>query len=187
MKRGRCTPFSPGTRVIEELDARRPPPGEPSLGRLACFIPGFLLAVAIAVGGGLVFINCLRATPSTRYTTEIEQLPLEQPVFLSRPGIYLVRLPDGVVALDHHESTREDALKGCFIRYRETLEFAGRTGLFRSDCSGMIYAIDGTPIQGPGPPMKRHPVTRDGDKITVDFDTCTTPGEGNAVVPCDPV
>lgn len=173
--------------MIEEYDARRAPPGDASFGRLACFIPGFLLVVAIAVGGGLVFINCLRATPSSRYTTEIERLPPEQPVFISRPGIYLVRLGDEVVALDHHESSREDALKGCVIRYRETLELAGRSGLFRSDCTGTVYALDGTPVEGSGPPMKRHPVTRDGGKVTIDFETCISPGEENAIVSCNPL
>ncbi|MGD9893841.1 MAG: hypothetical protein AB7R89_08560 [Dehalococcoidia bacterium] len=173
--------------MIEEYDARRSPPQEPSLGRLACFIPGFLLVVAIAVGGGLVLINCLRATPSTRYTTDVERLPLDQPVLLSRPGIYLVRTADEVIALDHHELNRADALQGCVIRFRETLAFAGRTGFFRSDCTGTIYALDGTPVQGPGPPMKRHPVKRDGAKVTVDFTTCTDPAAGDAVVPCNPV
>lgn len=173
--------------MIDELDARRPPPGEPSLGRLACFIPGFLLVVAIAVGGGLVFINCLRDSPSTRYTTQIEALPEGEPLFLSGPGIYLVRQADEVIALDHHVFTREEALQGCVIRYRETLEAAGRRGLFRSDCTDTLYDLDGTPVQGQGLPMKRHPVTRDGDRVTVDFETCISPGEGNAVVPCDPV
>jgi hypothetical protein len=173
--------------VIEEYDARRSQQQEPSLGRLACFIPGFLLVVAITVGGGLVFINCLRTTPSTRYTTQVDRLPLDQPVFLSIPGIYLVRTADEVIALDHHESNRENALQGCVIRFRETLEFAGRTGHFRSDCTGTLYALDGMPVQGPGPPMKRHPVKRDGGKITVDFKTCTNPSAGNAVVPCNPI
>jgi hypothetical protein len=173
--------------VIEEYDARRSPPQEPSLGRLACFIPGFLLVIAIAVGGGLVFINCLRASPSSSYTTEVDRLPLGQPVFLSRPGIYLVRTADDVIALDHHEASRADALQGCVIRFRETLEFAGRTGYFRSDCSGTLYTLDGAPVEGPGPPMKRHPVKRDGGKITVDFNTCTSPPEGDTVVPCNPI
>lgn len=173
--------------MIEEYDARRQPPGEPSLGRLACFIPGFLIVVAIAVGGGLVFINCLRDSPSTRYSTDLRTLTPGVPVFLSGPGIYLVRLDDQVLALDHHEFRREDALQGCVIRYRETLETAGMRGLFRSDCSATLYALDGTPIEGPAPPMKRHPVMRDGNRITVDFEMCVSPGEGDAVVPCDPV
>ena len=173
--------------MIEEYDARRSSPTEPSFGRLACFIPGFLLAVAIAVGGGLVFINCLRSTPSSSYSIEIERLPLEQPVFLSRPGIYLVRTADDVVALDNHELNRADALQGCVIRFRETLEFAGRTGFFRSDCTGTLYGLDGRPVEGSGPPMKRHPVKRNDSKIAVDFKTCTSPADGDTLVPCNPI
>jgi hypothetical protein len=160
---------------------------EPSLGRLACFVPGFLIVVAIAVGGGLLLINCLRATPSTRYTTRIDALPIDAPVFLSGPGIYLVRMADDVVALDNNEFRREDVLQGCVIRYRETLEAAGQRGVFRSDCTGALYGLDGTPIDGAGLPMKRHPVTRSGDRVTVDFTRCISPGEGGAVVPCRPI
>ena len=149
--------------------SRASPPAGPSLSRFACVVPGFLLVVAIAVGGGLVFVNCLRASPATSYTTRIEALPLETPVFLSGPGIYLVRLPSDVVALSQQEPQREDARPGCVIRWREAIEAAGRRGLFRSDCNGALYGLDGTPVTGTGPPMQRHPVRRDGEKITVDF------------------
>ena len=147
------------------------PPEGPSLSRFACVVPGFLLVIAIAVGGGLVFINCLRAAPATSYTTPIDLLPPETPVFLSGPGIYLVRLPSGVVALSHHEPQRDDARPGCVIRWRETLEAAGRRGLFRSDCTGALYGLDGTPVAGTGPPMKRHPVKHNGEKVSVDLRT----------------
>lgn len=186
-------PLDPASYAAESSSGLRPsvggePPSdrEPSLGRLACLIPGFLLVVAIAVGGGLVFVNCLRASPSSSYTTKIDALPEGTPVFLSVPGIYLVRSGADVIALDHNELRREDTIQGCVIRYRETLEAAGRRGLFRSDCTGTLYGLDGTPLDG-GPPMKRHPVKRDGDRVTVDYTTCISPGEANATVKCKPL
>ena len=142
---------------------------EPSLGRLACIVPGLLIAIAIAVGGGLVFINCLRATPSDAYTTRIDALPDGEPVFLSGPGIYLVRRGEDVIALSHDEPRRESPSSGCAIRYRETLEAAGRRGAFRSDCTGVLYGLDGAPVDGAGPPMTRHVVKRDGGRVTVEF------------------
>ena len=157
---------------------------EPSLGRLACIVPGLLIVIAIAVGGGLGYVRCLTASGPDSYTTRIDALPEGEPVFLSDPGIYLVRQGDEVIALAHHEPRREDALQGCFIRYRETLEAAGRRGLFRSDCTGTLYGLDGAAVQGDGLPMKRHPVERDGDRITVDFTTCTGPGEDSRLVEC---
>ncbi|MGH2598605.1 MAG: hypothetical protein ACRDJ9_04375 [Dehalococcoidia bacterium] len=170
-----------------ESERQYAPPEPPSIGRMACLIPGFLIAVAIAVGATFGVVSCLRASSATSYTTRIDALPPETPVFLSDPGIYLVRLPAGVIALDHHELRREDALEGCLIRWRETLESAGRRGLFRSDCTGTLYGLDGNPVEGSGLPMKRHPIKRDGDKITVDFESCISPGEGNAEVKCRPV
>lgn len=161
-------------------------PAGPSLSRFACIVPGFLIVVAIAVGGGLVFVNCLRASPSTSYTTRIDALPLETPIFLSGPGIYLVRLPDGVAALSQYELRRDPANPSCVIRWRETLERAGRRGFFRSDCTGALYALDGSPVDGAAEPMKRHRLMGKGETITVAFATCLSPGQGNAVVPCRP-
>jgi hypothetical protein len=162
--------------------------GDASLGRLACFIPGFIIAVAIAVAAGLLLVNCIRGPSSSdSYSTRIDALPEGTPVFLSGPGIYLIRTGDQVTALDHNELRREDALQGCVIRFRETLEAGGRRGLFRSDCTGTLYGLDGLPLEGSDLPMKRHSITRDGDRITVDFKTCTSPGEGNAVVKCRPI
>jgi hypothetical protein len=161
-------------------------PGEPSLTRMACIVPGLVIAIAIAVGVGLGYVNCLRATEADSYATRIDALPEGEPVLLSVPGIYLVRRGNEVVALDHNELRRDDALQGCVIRYRETLEATGRRGLFRSDCSGTLYGLDGVPVEGSALPMKRHPVERDGDTVTVDYTTCISPGEGNAVVSCRP-
>ena len=161
-------------------------PGEPSLGRLACFIPGFLIVVAIAVGGGLVFINCLRAAPATSYTTRLERLTPDEPVYLSDPGIYLVRLQDDVIALSQYEPLRPENSATCTIRWREALEHPGGRGLFRSDCTGALYQRDGSPVEGSGPPMRRHLVKRDGEKVTVDYRTCISPGEGNRAVWCKP-
>jgi hypothetical protein len=160
---------------------------EPSLGRLACAVPGLLIVIAIAVGGGLGYVRCLTASEADSYTTRIDALPEGEPVFLSGPGIYLVRRGDEVIALDHNELRREDAVQGCFIRYRETLEAAGRRGLFRSDCTGTSYGLDGVPVEGGGPPMKRHPVKRDGGKVMVDYATCLSPGEGDGAVRCRPL
>jgi hypothetical protein len=151
-----------------------------------CIVPGFLIVVALAVAGGLVLVNCLRAAPATGFSTKLESLPLNEPVFLSGPGIYLVRTETGVAALDFHEFRREDAGRGCVIRWREALERDGRRGFFRSDCTGAVYDLSGTPVDGGGLPMKRHPLTREGNRVTVDFRTCISPGEGNAVVPCRP-
>ena len=153
---------------------------------VSCLVPGLLIAVAIAVGGGLTLINCLRASEATSFTSRIDALPPETPVFLSGPGVYLVRLPDGVVALDQNEFTREDRLKNCYIRWREALEREGTRGFFRSDCNGTLYDRRGLPAEGGGLPMKRHPVAVDGGKVRVDLQTCTSPGEGNRVVPCKP-
>jgi hypothetical protein len=156
------------------------------LSPLTCAVPGFLIVVALAVAGGLLLVNCLRATPATSYTTRIEALPVDEPVFLSGPGIYLVRTAGGVIALDQHEPRREDASRGCVIRWREALERDGRRGFFRSDCTGTLYDLSGAPVEGAGPPMKRHPTRRDGDRVTVDFKACIDPSAGNAVVPCRP-
>jgi hypothetical protein len=162
--------------------------GDASLGRLACFIPGFIIVVAIAVLAGLLLINCIRGPSSSdSYSTRVDVLSEGTPVFLSGPGIYLVRSGNEVVALDHNELRREDFIQGCVIRFRETLEAGGRRGLFRSDCTGTLYGLDGAPLEGSGLPMKRHPVKRDGDRVTIDFRTCTSPGEGNAVVKCRPI
>jgi len=164
-----------------------PAPQEPSLGRLACIVPGLVIVIALAVGGGLGYVRCLRASEADSYSTRVDALPEGEPVFLSEPGIYLVRRGAEVLALDIHELRREDAVRGCLIRYRETLEAAGRRGLFRSDCTGTLYGLDGTPVEGGGLPMKRHPVKRDGAEVTVDYTTCISPGEGNRVVRCRPV
>lgn len=153
---------------------------------ITCIVPGFLIVVALAVAGGLLLINCLRAAPATTFSAGVESLPLNEPVFLSGPGIYIVRSESGVAALDFNEFRREDAGRGCVIRWREALERAGRRGFFRSDCTGVVYDLTGTPVEGDGLPMKRHPVTRDGKRVTVDFQTCLSPGEGNAVVSCRP-
>jgi hypothetical protein len=175
--------------MIDSDPAYIEPPGGPESGpRLSpftCIAPGLLLAVAVAVGGALLFITCLRATPSTSYSTRIDALPQDTPVFLSGPGIYLVRLSDdGVVALDHNEQRREDVINGCVIRWKEALERDGRRGFFRSDCSGALYDLRGTPLDGTGPPMRRHPVTTTKDSITVDFRICQDPAAANATVPC---
>jgi|SRR5215203_4894392 len=170
------------------LEPEERPRTEASLGRLACFIPGFVLIVALAVGGGLLLINCVRGpSSSSTYTTRIDALPERIPVFLSGPGIYLVRAGDGVVALDHNELRREDAIQGCVIRYRETLEAGGRRGLFRSDCTGTLYGLDGAPLEGDGQPMNRHPVTASGESVTVDVTRCFRPGQADATVKCKPV
>jgi len=153
----------------------------------ACIVPGFLIAVALAVGGGLILVTCLRAAPSDSYRTRIEQLPLETPVYLSEPGIYLVRLSEGVIALDHNEPRREDVINGCFIRWREALEAEGRRGSFRSDCTGTLYDLRGMTLAGGGPPMRRHPATESDGTVTVSFKTCLDPAAGNAVVPCRPI
>jgi hypothetical protein len=153
---------------------------------ITCIVPGFLIVVALAVAGGLVLINCLRAAPATSFGTSLEALPLNEPVFLSGSGVYVVRSEGGVVALDFNEFRREDAGRGCVIRWREALERDGRRGFFLSDCTGTVYDLNGTPVEGAGLPMKRHPVTREGKRVTVDFQTCVSPGEGNAVVPCRP-
>lgn len=162
--------------------------GDASLGRLACFIPGFIIVVAIAVLAGLLLLNCIRGPSSSdSYSTRIDALSEGTPVFLSGPGIYLVRTGNDVVALDHNELRREDIIQGCVIRFRETLEAGGRRGLFRSDCTGTLYRLDGVPLDGNSLPMRRHPVKRDGDRVTVDFRVCISPGEGNATVRCRPI
>jgi len=159
-------------------------PAEPSISRMACIVPGLLIVIAIAVGGGLGYVRCLTASGPDSYTTRTNALPDGEPVFLSDPGIYLVRRGDDVIALDHHEPRPEDALRGCFVRYRETLEAVGRRGLFRSDCTGTLYGLDGMAVQGDGLPMKRHPVEREDGKVTVDFRSCFSPGEEDRPVPC---
>jgi hypothetical protein len=168
--------------------ARQADGGDTSIGRLACFIPGFLIVVAIAVAAGLLLVNCIRGpSASESYSTRIDALPEAVPVFLSGPGIYLVHAGNEVIALDHNELRREDIIQGCVIRFRETLEAGGRRGLFRSDCTGTLYDLDGAPLEGGSLPMRRHPVRRNGDRVTVDFTTCTSPGEGDAVVRCRPI
>jgi hypothetical protein len=153
---------------------------------VTCIVPGFLIVVALAVAGGLLFVNCLRAAPATSFSAGVESFPFDEPVFLSGPGVYIVRSESGVAALDFNEFRREDTGRGCVIRWREALERDGRRGFFQSDCTGVVYDLTGSPVEGDGLPMKRHPVSRDGKRVTIDLLTCISPGEGNAVVPCRP-
>src|SRR5262249_5138217 len=115
----------------------RPVPTAPASG---CVMPAFVLLFAFGVLG-VVYLGatCIRGSRGDSFETPLERLAPDDPVFVSTRGLYVVRLSSGqVVALDEHESRREDHLKGCVIRYRETLEAAGRRGLFRSDCSGTL-------------------------------------------------
>lgn len=176
-----------GSGLNMATDARRDDLQTGAVSPLTCILPGFLIVVAIAVGGGLLLVRCVTRSPADSYTTRVDALPEGVPVYLSGPGIYLVRSGTDVIALDQNEPRAEDASKGCVIRFREALERDGTRGLFRSDCSGALYDRQGQPLDpGGGPPMKRHPVTRTDASVTIPFKTCIDPGAGNATVPCKP-
>lgn len=153
--------------------------------RGGCLMPAFVLLFAVGVlAVAFVGATCIRGRPSSTYEAPLAQFAPDDPVFLSSRDVYVVRLASGdVIALDDHALSREDFLNGCSIRYRETLQANGRTGLFRGDCTGTVYDLTGTPIQGAGPPMKRHPVTVTDGTVKVDLTACT---QGGATVPCKP-
>jgi hypothetical protein len=144
-----------------------------------------VVLVALGVLAAAFFATtCIRGGGRSSFSTPIERLRPDEPVYVSTMGFYLVRLSSGeVVALSEQEARSEDRQSGCVIRYRETLQGAGRTGIFRSDCTGTLYDLTGTPIAGSAPPMKRHPVRRSGDRIIVNLKQCIE-GAGGAVVAC---
>lgn len=162
------------------------PEARGSRSSLTCIVPGFFIVVALAVGGGLMLVNCLRTAPATSYTTRAESVPADAPLFLSTHGVYLVRGSAGVVALDYNEPRPQNPDQTCIIRWRETVETAGRRGFFRSDCTGTLYDLDGSPVESRGPPLRRHPLTLSGQNVTVDLRRCTAPDEGGAIVRCKP-
>lgn len=162
-----------------------PSTAAPSRG--GCLAPALVVLVGFGVlAVALLASTCIRGGSRSTYETPLERLRPDDPLYLSTQGLYLVRLNSGeVLALDHNESRREDYVNGCRIRWRETLAAAGRTGLFRSDCTGTLYDLTGTPVQGDAPPMKRHPVTLEKDTVKVALNTCTA-GAGGGPTPCKP-
>lgn len=153
---------------------------------VTCIAPGFFIVVALAVGGGLMLVNCLRAAPATSYTTRADAVPTDAPLFLSTYGVYLIRGASGVVALDYNEPRPQNPDQTCIIRWRETVESGGRRGFLRSDCTGALYDLEGAPVDGRGPPLRRHPVANSGQNVTVDLRRCIAPDEANASVSCKP-
>ena len=151
-------------------------------------MPAFVVLFGVgALAVAFLASTCIRGGERTTFTATLARFAPEDPVFVSSKQFYVVRLASGeVLALDQHEARREDHINGCVIRYRETLQAAGRTGLFRSDCTGTLYDRTGTPLDGSAPPMKRHPVTVSGAGIKVDVKTCTEGATGR-VVPCKPL
>jgi hypothetical protein len=150
-------------------------------------MPAFVLLFAFAVLG-IAFVAglCIRGRPGDDFETRLDRLRPDDPVFVSSRGFYVVRLASGeVLALDQHELRREDHLAGCVIRYRETLAAGDRIGAFRSDCTGTLYDLTGRPIDGGGPPMRRHPVTVSGTTVTVKGKQCVDGATGRSV-PCKP-
>lgn len=165
------------------------PADPPAAGaRAGCVVPALALLIAVVIiGGGLVVSTFVKGGTPNTFEQRLDQLVPGDVVFVSSRGLYLSRLASGeVLALDQNEARREDTVKNCVIRYRETLPRPdGGTGLFRSDCTGTTFALDGTPIEGPAPAMKRHPVTVKGDTVEVGVKTCTAIPGGPAV-PCRP-
>lgn len=155
--------------------------------RGGCAMPAFVLLFAVgALALAVLASTCITGRTGSTFEAPLSRFAPDDPVFLSSKQLYVVRLASGdVLALDARESRREDYVNGCVIRYRETLHAAGRTGLFRSDCTGTLYDLTGMPVEGSAPPMKRHPVTLSKDTLTVDLTTCTEGATGQ-VVPCTP-
>ena len=151
-------------------------------------MPAFVLLFAVGVlAVAFLGSTCIRGGGRrSTFEAPLSRFAPDDPVFVSTKGLYVVRLAAGeVLALDHNESRREDTINGCVIRYRETLQAAGRTGLFRSDCTGTLYDLTGTPVECAAPPMKRHPVKVEGNTLKVDLNTCTEGATGRTV-PCKP-
>ncbi len=148
-------------------------------------MPALVFLFAVGVLGAAAIVSLfVHSGPGDTFEANINRFAPDDPVFVSSRQFYLVRLSSGdVVALDSREGSREDQQRGCVIRYREMLQAAGRTGLFRGDCTGVVYDLTGAPIDGAGPPMKRHPVTISGTTVKVDVKTCTD-GPGGRVVTC---
>ncbi len=154
--------------------------------RGGCALPAFVLLFAVGVlAVAFLASTFIRGRPSSTFEIPLAQLAPNDPVYVSTKGFYLVRQPSGdVLALDEHSASREDYLNGCVIRYRETLQGDGRTGLFRGDCSGTRYDLTGAPLDAGSAPMKRHPVTVSGDTVKVQVNTCLDAAGGT--VPCKP-
>lgn len=146
-------------------------------------MPALVFLIAVGALGAAAFVSLfVHGGPGDTFEADIARFAPDDPVFVSSRQFYIVRLSTGsVVALDTREGSREDQQRGCVIRYRETLQAAGRTGLFRGDCTGTLYDLTGAPIDGAGPPMKRHPVTVSSTTVKVDVKTCTDGATGRVV------
>lgn len=146
-------------------------------------VPALVVLVAVGVlAVAFLASTCVRGGEDTTFSAPLERFRVDDPVYVSSKGFYLVRLASGdVLALSDQEARRADRLSGCLIRYRETVQAAGRTGLFRSDCTGTLFDLTGTPVEGTAPPMKRHPLTVSGGKLNVDLTTCLDGANGQRV------
>lgn len=152
-------------------------------GQAGCVVPALVVLVAVGVlAVAFLGSTCIRGGADTSFSMSVERLKVDDPVYISSKGFYLVRPSSGeVIALSDQEVRREDRLNGCLIRYRETAQAAGRTGLFRDDCSGVLFDLTGKPVEGNAPPMKRLPLTISGGKVKVDLTTCIDGASGQRV------
>jgi hypothetical protein len=158
-------------------------PSTAAQGRAGCVVPALVVLVAVGVlAVAFLGSTCVRGGSDTSFSAPVERFRVDDPVYISSKGFYLVRLASGeMVALSDQEARREDRLNGCLIRYRETAQAGGRTGLFRADCSGTLFDHAGKPVEGSAPPMKRLPLTISGGKLKVDLTTCIDGASGQRV------
>ena len=152
-----------------------------------CLLPAMVLLVTVAVLGAAFLLSTqVRGRPSTTFSAPLARFAPDDPVYVSGGGFYIVRLASGeMLALSHDEPLLEHYAKGCVIRYRETLQAAGHTGAFRSDCTGAVYDLRGEPVEGDSPPMRRHAVSVSGSSFKVNTTACTD-GPAGRPVPCKP-
>lgn len=69
--------------------------------------------------------------------------------YYSERGFYLVREETGsLLALDHRDTAPAYRGRDCAVAWRPDRASDGRPGVFSGRCSGSVWAIDGTPIEG---------------------------------------
>ena len=141
-----------------------------------------LLVLAAAVYAGYACSQTLGNGASLSDATA--HYPPGSVTYLANGRTYLVREGDGsFIALSEIEERRADQIAGCVIRYRASLSASGESGVFRDDCHGVVFNLQGLVVEGAAQPMQRHPVIVNGKTLTVQFKTCLRAGD-DVTEPC---
>lgn len=135
-----------------------------------------LLVLAAAVYAGYACSQSLGSGASL--SDAAAHFPPGSVTYLANGRAYLVRESDGAfIALSEIEERRADQIAGCVIRYRAGLSASGESGVFRDDCHGAVFNLQGLVVAGAAQPMQQHPVVVNGKTITVQFKTCLRGGD----------